>query len=66
MNAVYFDGRSARRVAVMISVSGEALMICAEGGEEITRWPLASITAVDEGASDSLRLKSAVAPEVAL
>ena len=57
-NGAYFDGKSAKKHAVHVSLVGMELTIQAERGERLAKWPLANVCAVYEDKhKSSMRLK---------
>lgn len=56
--ATYYDGLRAFAQEVWISLEGDVLVIRAEGGREIDRWPTAEIHRLDSFATtDAMRLR---------
>ncbi len=66
-NGAYFDGKSAKKHAVHVSLVGMELTIQAERGERLATWPLADVCAVYEDKhKSSMRLRVASASDTAL
>jgi Zn-dependent protease with chaperone function len=61
--AVYFDGKSARRRAIVLRLRDQLDII--EDGHVLDIWPYADIRRVDGGGADRLRLRSLAARELA-
>ena len=66
-NGAYFDGKSAKKHAVHVSLVGMELTIQAEHGERLATWPLANVFAVYEDKhKSSMRLRVASTSDAAL
>ncbi len=66
-NGAYFDGKSAKKHAVHVSLVGMELTIQAEHGERLATWPLANVCAVYEDKhKSSMRLRVASTSDAAL
>ncbi len=66
-NGTYFDGKSAKKHAVHVSLVGMELTIQADSGERLATWPLAEVSAAYEDKhKSSMRLSIAYGSDAAL
>ena len=66
-NGAYFDGKSAKKHAVHVSLVGMELTIQTERGERLATWPLAEVSAAyEDKRTSSMRLRLASASNAVL